>query len=350
MGTNSKIEWCDHTFNPWRGCTKKSEGCKHCYAEVMSKRNPSVLGIWGRHGARVIAAESYWRLPLMWNKAAKAAGERRRVFCASLADIFEGEDTMPPASWPLVQQARGRLWALIEATPHLDWLLLTKRPENALSLATAWTGGAWPDNVWALTSVENQKAAEERIPHLRRIPARVRGLSLEPLLGPVDLSRLLVATPCWHCGNVDGEARRCYCGVTIPSEIHWVIAGGESGPQARPMHPDWARGIRDQAQAAGVPYFFKQWGEWLPIDHLSDEEHEALYCPIDEESPIDRRRCRVQTRAVQWHDGKDGYYSIAPGRIGYMVFRVGKHAAGRLLDGREWDEVPEPALTVASGS
>jgi protein gp37 len=209
----------------------------------------------------------------------------------------------------------------------------------------------WPlPNIWLGTSVENQKAAEERIPHLRRIPARVRGLSLEPLLGPVDLSRLLVATPCWHCGNVDGEAGRCYCGVTIPSEIHWVIAGGESGPQARPMHPDWARGIRDQAQAAGVPYFFKQWGEWLPIDHLSDEEHEALYCPIDEESPIDRRRCRVQTRAVQWHDGKDGYYSIAPGRIGYMVFRVGKHAAGRLLDGREWDEVPEPALTVASGS
>lgn len=165
MGQDSKIEWTHHTFNPWRGCTKVSDGCKHCYAETMSKRNPSVLGVWGPRGRRVVAAESYWRQPLAWNCDAEQAGERRRVFCASLADVFEGPETMPAESWPVVEAARARLWRLIEVTPWLDWLLLTKRPVNAAQNSyvpiTWWE--RWPDNVWIGTSVENQAAADERI-------------------------------------------------------------------------------------------------------------------------------------------------------------------------------------------
>lgn len=130
MAENSKIEWTHHTFNPWRGCTKVSEGCKFCYAETMSGRNPGTLGIWGPRGTRVVAAESYWRQPLKWDKAAEAAGEQHRVFCASLADVFEGPESMPASEWPKVQAARAQLFGFIEATPHLDWLLLTKRPQN----------------------------------------------------------------------------------------------------------------------------------------------------------------------------------------------------------------------------
>src|SRR4051812_25249351 len=130
MGADSKIAWTHHTFNPWRGCTKVTPGCDHCYADAMSVRNPKVLGIWGADGARAMAAYSYWRHPVAWNKAAEAAGERHRVFCASLADVFEAADTMPAEALPAVRAARVQLFEVIRTTPHLDWLLLTKRPEN----------------------------------------------------------------------------------------------------------------------------------------------------------------------------------------------------------------------------
>lgn len=241
MAESSKIQWTHATFNPWRGCTKVSEGCAHCYAEQMSGRNPAVLGTWGPNGARVVAAESYWRGPLRWDAEAVLAGERRRVFCASLADVFEGWDTMPESAREPVRAARVRLFHLIHETPNLDWLLLTKRPENVRRFCDQ-PGRSWseytPPNVWIGTSVENQARLEERAPHLLRVPARVRFLSAEPLLGPLDL--------------------RPFIG---PGYVQWVIVGGESGPGARPFDPHWARIIVDQCKDAGVPVFVKQLGE-----------------------------------------------------------------------------------------
>lgn len=288
MAENSKIQWTHHTFNPWRGCTKVSEGCAHCYAESMSARNPAVLGEWGPTGTRVVAAESYWREPAKWNRAAEAAGGRRRVFCASLADVFEDwPGTMsaadgaalfacnecgawrtmermchgPSAHYPVtMDDARERLFKLIGATPYLDWLLLTKRPENVVRLtrraidpfyAPGGNGAAEPNgldaaafgdlypNVWLGTSAENQRRLDERAPHLLRVPARVRFVSAEPLLGPLDLRRWL--------DPVRG--------------VNWVIVGGESGAGARPFDPDWARVIVDQCQDAGVACFVKQMGQ-----------------------------------------------------------------------------------------
>jgi protein gp37 len=318
MAENSAIEWTHHTFNPWRGCTKVSEGCKHCYAETLSGRNPKSLGVWGPRGSRSIAAESYWKLPAKWNAAAKAAGERHRVFCASLADVFEGPDTMPEADWPLVQQARKRLFNEICLTPHLDWLLLTKRPENALQLMVeaglyATTNADLPcpqPNLWIGTSVENQAAADLRIPQLMAVPAAVRFLSCEPLLGPVDLRGDGVSTVPALDTFMDGR-----------TAIDWVIVGGESGPNARPMHPAWARSIRDQCERAGVPFLFKQWGEWAPAEVAGD----------------------YSDRVLTGHVGLNGQFGGAIWGTNpppALMVRVGKKPAGRSLDGREWNGYP----------
>lgn len=300
MAENSSIEWTTHTFNPWRGCTKVSPGCAHCYAETLSGRNPGTLGKWGPNGTRVIAAEAQWNLVRKWDREAAIAARRDRVFCASLADVFEGPETMPSGSVTAVHAARARLFNLIAQTPDLTWLLLTKRPHNwrsvlghawnvspthggpaGVDLIADWLEGKPPANVWMGASVENQDAADERIPHLIATPAAVRLLSCEPLLSPVNLDGWL--------GEVDGEDESgC---PTTAAGVDWVIVGGESGTKARPMHPNWARWLRDQCQAAGVPFFFKQWGEY------------------------------------------------APHRDGFMQ-QVGKKKAGRLLDGREWSEVP----------
>ena len=256
MAENSKIQWTTHTFNPWRGCTKVSEGCANCYAETMSGRNPAVLGVWGKNGTRVVAAESYWREPVKWNRDAERTGVRARVFCASLADVFEGPETMPESELNEVRSslvahlgndriahARERLFQLIDDTPHLDWLLVTKRPENVMPLYgnwLHWTGRRpFPANVWIGASVENQKRADERMPVLCRIPARVRFVSAEPLLGALDLRP-------W----IDRERG-----------ANWVIVGGESGHGAREFNTDWARVLRDQCGDAGVPFFMKQTGQ-----------------------------------------------------------------------------------------
>ena len=272
MAEDSKIQWTTHTFNPWRGCTKVSAGCANCYAESMSGRNPKVLGVWGKDGTRVVASEAQWRLPPKWDKAAALAGERHRVFCASLADVFEGPETMPAEAWPRVREARVRLHHLINDTPHLDWLLLTKRPENVVRFAEgperSWTENM-PPNVWLGASVENQAAADERIPHLLRVPAAVRFLSCEPLLGSVDLTEHLPHVRCVRCGwsnatDPNGTGR-CpnRCGPlqkANPGRIDWCIVGGESGGGARPMNVEWARALVAQCRAAGVKVFVKQMG------------------------------------------------------------------------------------------
>lgn len=288
MAENTKIEWATHTMNPWRGCTKVSAGCKHCYADTLSKRNPTVLGIWGPNGTRVVASEPQWRLPVKWNREAKKLDDRPRVFCASLADVFEEWSTMPDSSHDAIMKARKRLGELIVDTTELDWLLLTKRPQNVMHVARdMWRfahlqpNGALPSNVWIGTSVEDQEAADKRIPLLSSIPAKVRFLSVEPLLGPLDLTGHLAS-------------------------VHWVIVGGESGPDSRPMNPEWVRSIRDQCIAAKVCFFFKQYGDFAPT-----------YTP----DPLN-----------------DISFN------GHWVRRVGKKAAGRLLDGREWNEIPGVVL------
>jgi len=239
MAKNSSIEWTHHTFNPWWGCIKVSPACQHCYAETFAKRTGNE--VWGPNAPRRFFGEDYWNNPIKWDKQANMDGVRRRVFCASMADVFEDRDDL--------EEWRGKLWELIEKTPNLDWLLLTKRPENIGDMIPWPTD--WPENIWLGTTVENQKYADERLPHLLQHKATVRFLSCEPMLGPVDLEK-------WIKPNQEKGLEG----------IDWVIGGGESGPGARPMHPDWARTIRDQAQSAGIPFHFKQWGKWAPVDHL----------------------------------------------------------------------------------
>lgn len=236
---NSKISWTTHTFNPWRGCTKISSGCKHCYAEQLVTGRMG-LPLWGDTAERRIAAESTWREPIRWNRKAREAGERHRVFCASLADVFEPRSDL--------EAPRARLARVIEETPALDWLLLTKRPGGMIALGErmGWRG-AWPANVWAGTTVENQDAANERIPQLVLVPARVRFVSAEPLLEAVNLSH--ASYPVLGAGS--------FLGV-LP--VEWVIVGGESGPHARPFDLAWARSLRDQCKAAGTAFFMKQLG------------------------------------------------------------------------------------------
>ncbi len=237
MSENSKIEWTHHTFNPVWGCVKVSPGCEHCYAETFAKRTGHA--IWGPAATtqRRTFGDKHWQEPLKWHADAVKAGERRRVFCASMADVFEDH--------PQLHTERARLWLLIQQTPALDWLLLTKRPENVTGMVPSWWAvDGYPSNVWIGASAENQAMADKRIPILASIPAAVRFLSCEPLLGPLDLAT-------WFYSMMTDD---------YSCAIDWVIVGGESGPKARPMQAEWVRSIRDQCNGAGVAFHFKQWG------------------------------------------------------------------------------------------
>lgn len=221
MAENSGIEWTTHTFNPWIGCTKVSAACDHCYAEAWDNRFGGER--WGPHAART--RTKTWGNPVKWNRQAAESGERPRVFCASLADVFDNHRSIQDA-W------RRELWALIRQTPNLDWLLLTKRPQNiARYLPADWGDGY--ENVWLGCTVEDQTEYDRRKSHLTAIPAVVHFLSMEPLQGHVDLR------------GAEG--------------LEWVIVGGESGNHYRPADPDWFRSLRDQCSAAGVAFLFKQW-------------------------------------------------------------------------------------------
>lgn len=224
MAENSKIEWTHHTFNPWVGCTKISPACDHCYAEGWAKRAGSPE-LWKGERRRTTAAN--WRQPIIWDRRAAEAGTRARVFCASLADVW---DNQVPHEW------RIDLFALIRATPNLDWLLLTKRPQNIakmLPIATVdFSPFPWP-NVWLGTTAEDQAHYDQRWGHLSKIPAAVRFISYEPALGPLKLIN--------HRYLPD-----------------WLICGGESGGNARTMDPAWARAIRDECAELNVEFFFKQ--------------------------------------------------------------------------------------------
>jgi protein gp37 len=221
MGENSKIEWTAHTFNIVWGCTKVSPGCKHCYAAGTATWRGH--DVWGPDKPRRLLSDAYWREPLKWNAAAQAVGKVARVFCSSMADVFEDH--------PTNAEQRARLWALIGATPHLQWLLLTKRPENVRTMVPERWLDRWPANVLPGFTAENQEWFDRRREHIDGIPSKWF-LSFEPALGPIDFRGL------------DG--------------IAWLIVGGESGGGARPMMLSWVRSARDQAVAAGVPFFLKQ--------------------------------------------------------------------------------------------
>ena len=333
MSENTKIEWADHTFNPWIGCQKVSPACEHCYAEAWDRRF-AVSGHamrWGEKAQRTRTSVANWRLPLKWNKQAQADGRRFRVFCASLADVF---DNQVPADWRL------DLFELIRATPHLDWLLLTKRIGNAGQMITDTVSqmdigyappfAAWPwPNVWLGATICNQAEADRDIPKLLATEAQVRFLSIEPMLGPVDLSSIPVGGGHGHhefdpiiVGNVLQRASS-----SDPS-VHWVICGGESGPQARPMHPDWARSLRDQCAAAGVPFLFKQWGEWR--EPAAGEEFDTSM----------GRAQRVPAFIVAPSGTVQCFHNDQTRDGGKAMIRVGKKAAGRMLDGIEHNGFP----------
>ena len=236
MGENSRIEWTHHTFNPWRGCSAVSEGCRFCYAETLAKRFPAIHGTWGVNGRRVVASEAMWRQPLKWDRDAAKAGERRRVFCASMADVFERLPDGHPDKEAIVC-AFVRLRDTIKETPALDWLLLTKRPENVNLFLS---GSVWPRNAWLGVSVENQEMADKRIPILldlkRYYDIPVAFLSVEPMLGAVRLPPDYLAL----------------------GKGGWCIVGGESGAKARPMEWPWAGDLFRQCRDSGVPFFMKQ--------------------------------------------------------------------------------------------
>ena len=337
MAENSKIEWTDHTFNPWWGCTHVHEGCRNCYAETWANR----FGVkWGPTGVRRLSSESVWKQPLKWNRAAEKTGVRAKVFCSSMADVFEDW------SGPIVNQAgnvayhfenginwhspdaivgcervtlsdiRRELFRLIDETPWLDWQLLTKRPENIRQM---WPGVGFPDvgvpgtlgrrlrlqNVWLGTSISDQASADKQIPELLKCRdlSPVRFLSCEPLLGPIEFSDVTK-----RADAVSQLGKKALAG------IDWVIVGGESGNGARPMHWKWVLSLRDQCNAAGVPLFFKQWGEW----------QSGLKTPMDYENGAS------SFRPGCYHDFGDDS----------MALRLGKAEAGRQLDGREWNEMP----------
>jgi protein gp37 len=224
VGEVTRIAWTDRTFNPWVGCVKVSEGCRHCYAEVLMVQRFKRRGIWGpaavagRQRTRV----QTWRKPVLWNQEAAERGHQLLVFCGSLCDVFEDH--------PDANAVRPDLWDLIRVTPHLTWQLLTKRPENIPFMLPADWGEGWA-NVWLGTSIEDGRVAERAIA-LRRVPAAVRFISYEPALGPLD-----------HL-TLDG--------------IDWVIYGGESGPGYREHDLNWPRRMRDVCQAQGVAFFYKQ--------------------------------------------------------------------------------------------
>ncbi len=323
MSDNSKIEWTDATWNPVTGCTKVSPGCDHCYAETFAERFRGVPGHHFENGFDVQLRPDKLDQPLRWKRP-------RRVFVNSMSDLFH--DSVP-------DNYIGSVFEVMAKAPQHTFQILTKRPGRMRSLlnrwarqgeAESWAGPAtavfrradmvwcgpiaWPlPNVWLGVSAEDQKWADIRIPALLETPAAVRFVSAEPLMGPIDLRHWVPDLDddgeklCQPHGKWMDDDHGC-------SVLDWVIVGGESGPGARPMHPDWARSIRDQCQAASVPFHFKQWGAW---SWRMDDP---------------------------WPDDVDGV--LGKGR-GWVRARVGKRAAGRELDGRTWDEYPMFAGAVA---
>ena len=322
MAENSTIEWCDHTFNPWEGCqTTGSPACAHCYAEARNARfapkpedgGPRVAPNFGPRAPRRRTTASNWKKPLRWNGDAAAFrdkhGRKQRVFCASLGDVF---DNAVPTEW------RRDLFDLIEMTPDLDWLLLTKRIGNVEAQLADIGRRGLPLHVWLGSTIVTQAEANRDIPKLLKTPAAVRFLSMEPLHEAINLTSLstMVFRGAEFLNALTGELSGMFgdpCLKRLPA-LDWIITGGESGRHAEPMHPDWARSLRDQCAGHSVPFLFKQWGEWIPADQwLGGTIPSGTSRPYDPEAP---------------HDDNASWW------------RVGKKVAGRLLDGITHTEFP----------
>lgn len=284
MGADTKIEWATHTWNPWLGCQKVSAACDFCYAEDMMDRRYQRVH-WGPGEDRVRTSAATWRAPFKWDRIAAQAGQRATVFCLSLGDIW---DNAVDPLW------RHEAFQVMEQTPHLTYLLLSKRIGNAIAMCGPMRGcRALPENAALGATMVTQEEWDRDLPKLieagRTLGARFTFASVEPMLGPIDA-----------CGS-------------FPD---WVIVGGESGPNARPMHPNWVRSLCDQCVTAGVAFHFKQWGE----HSYETRAGTAVNLPD-----------LANNQQALWGDGKTNHV---------VATRVGKKAAGRLLDGREWSEFP----------
>ncbi len=303
---STKIEWADETWNPVTGCTPVSAGCQNCYAKRMATR------LRGRHGYpedepfKVTLRPGRLEQPLGWKKP-------RRVFVCSMGDLFH-----PDVPFEFIF----KVWAAMLSPICFKhtFLILTKRPERMLEFyrwcqernKQGMVGLEFErPHIWLGVTAENQDAADQRIPILLQIPAAVRFVSAEPMLGPVDLNQLIVPgdNPMgYHVSALHEQHDDCL--YDSPTQLDWVICGGESGPGARPMQPEWPRELRDQCQAAGVPFFFKQWGKWVSPSQMPGETYRGIEGFGDGIGITDNPR------------------------------KVGKKRAGRLLDGREWNEYP----------
>lgn len=343
MAENSKISWCDTTWNPLAGCTRASAGCDHCYAAVMSLRLEAMakadiaigknlgrkekyLGVATKNKVGVPVFNGKINLDYETLDEPKRWKRPRKVFVNSMSDLFHKD---VPFSFV------ARVFAVMQITAQHTYQVLTKRPKRMLFFQREYYPNGFPANVWVGTSVEDQETADLRIPHLLKVEAVVRFLSMEPLLGKVLLDD---GQNSWL--TCDGRNRKANEGECCESYammgecfhgIDWVIVGGESGPNARPMHPDWARSIRDQCVAGGVPFHFKQWGEWLPSAWSSE--------------PTGQRELCLNSKG-------DFVYAQVGHAVGLrmpddvLVRKVGKHNAGRLLDGREWNQFPNMEETA----
>lgn len=312
---DTKIEWATKVWNPVTGCSKISPGCQNCYAERMAKRLAGRCGYPKDDPFGITLHKDKLSEPLKWRKP-------QMVFVCSMGDLFH-EDV--PDDW--LDQI---FWEMGHTHQRHTFLILTKRPERMRDwLLQAYRGNAPYPNIWLGVTVENQEMADKRIPMLLQAPAAKRFISVEPMLGPVDLNKWFYlhgpSTGFWYdClgrkrggGGIGGDA----FSVVLSKDIDWVICGGETGPKARPIHPGWVRSLRDQCKEADVPFFFKSWGEWLPDNQVSDDDFAVK--PGHPGAPA-----WAVNKPVCW---------LSPG---LHAFKVGKKAAGRLLDGQEWSERP----------
>lgn len=340
---STKIEWADKTVNVAWGCEKVSPGCEHCYAERISAvrashPNPKIAAMYDG----VVDAEGHWSNRVnMLRELPRLSGNGKRIFVGSMTDLFRAGIT---------DDFLIRLWRWMEGYPQHTFQILTKRARRMNTFLSEYFSDPLP-NVWLGVTVCNQAEADAKIPVLLSTPATVRFVSVEPMLGPVDLSPWDVCDECGHRRNefdpyndmgspwVGDICYNHYCyhsceGTFSKHSLDWVICGGETGPGARPMHPDWVRGLRDQCQGAGVPFFFKSWGEWLPCSQCADDdpyiEHLSCSAPYTE----------IGDDGITDTDTGEGVI-CRNGVSTEQIFRVGKRRSGRLLDGVEHSAFPE---------
>lgn len=314
MAKKTNIEWCNHTFNPWIGCHKVSEGCKHCYAETWALQKQRVTA-WNKDSERKPVQN--WLVPEKWNRNALAAKQYKTVFCASLSDVFEDRDD--------VIELRKDMWGLVKRTSCLIWMVLTKRPENIEKLLPEDWGEGY-ENVCLMVTAENQECFDKRVSILQGIPAKHRALSIEPLVGPINIEE----------GKLAG--------------IDMVIVGGESGQKIdniRPMNPAWVRQLRDDCAREEVPFFFKQWGSWGPNDQLAEKDLSNAAVFVSATGTVPFLLSELST--------KEERQAKLNELNGEVVYRAWKKKTGSSLDGKEHKDhpfkdlpIPETALTTLS--